>query len=154
MALWSQTIVDKFPSFVVGTAENSTLPRHANSSPSASRRRPTNKPCGALPPRRTVAYRLAAVAVSRNRPRRAPIKRQGEDAPLEFAALRIRMVDLRFTDRESHKRDDVEPGRRPISLLSVLRAENVRLRRAAVELRLHVKALREVLRRMEAPNAS
>jgi hypothetical protein len=29
MALWSQTLVDKFRSFVVGTTENSTLPRHA-----------------------------------------------------------------------------------------------------------------------------
>ena len=94
------------------------------------------------------------MAVSRNRPRRDPIKRRGEDTSVELAALKIRMVDLRSSDWESHKRDDVEPGGRPISLLSVLQAENVRLRRAAVELTLHVKALREVLRRMEAPNAS
>jgi hypothetical protein len=65
------------------------------------------------------------------------------------------MVDPNSSDRESHKRNDAEPGCRPISLLSFLQAENVRLRQAVVELLLHTRALREeVLKRLEAPNAS
>jgi hypothetical protein len=77
-----------------------------------------------------------------------------EDTPVELAALKMRKVDPNSSDRESHRRNDAEPGSRPISLLSFLQAENVRLRRAVVESSLHVKALREVLTRMEAPNAS
>jgi len=78
----------------------------------------------------------------------------GEDTPVELAALKIGKIDPNSSDWESHRRNDAEPGCRPISLLSFLQAENVRLRRAAVELSLYVEALREVLTRMEAPNAS
>ena len=73
---------------------------------------------------------------------------------MEFAVLKIRMVDPNSSDRESHKQDDAEPGCRPISLLSSLEAENVRLHQAVVELSLDARALREALKRMEAPTAS
>ena len=78
---------------------------------------------------------------------------ENEDTPMELAMLKKKMVDPNTSDRELHKRNNAEPGCRPISLLSLLQAENVRLRRAVVELSLHSKALREALKRMEAPNA-
>ena len=67
--------------------------------------------------------------------------------------LRKKMVDSNSSDRELYKRNNAQPGCRPISLLSFLQAENVRLHRAVVELSLHTMALREALKRMEAPNA-
>jgi hypothetical protein len=67
--------------------------------------------------------------------------------------LKKKMVNRNTSDRELRKRNNAEPACRPISLLSWLQAENVRLRRAVVELSLHSKALREALKRMEAPNA-
>jgi len=48
-----------------------------------------------------------------------------------------------------HKQDDAEPSCAPISLLSFLEAENIRLRQAVMELSLDARVLREALKRME-----
>ena len=63
--------------------------------------------------------------------------------------LKIRTVDP--SNREPRKQGDAQPERRPISLLSFLEAENVRLRQAVVELSLTARVLREALKRMEDP---
>ena len=55
-------------------------------------------------------------------------------------------------EAETHKGDDVESRSQPISLLSFLEAENLRLRQAIVELSLDASALREALKIMEAPD--
>jgi hypothetical protein len=68
--------------------------------------------------------------------------------------LRIKLADPNSSDPESLERNNAEPGRRPISLLSFLQAENVRLRRTITELSPHVKALRNALTGMEAANPS
>ena len=47
--------------------------------------------------------------------------------------------------QESQKQDDGERECRPISLLSVLEAENIRLRQAVVELLIDTLALQEAL---------
>jgi hypothetical protein len=73
---------------------------------------------------------------------------------VEVAVLKVKVDDLNSSDRELNKRSDAEPGCQPISLLSFLQAENVRLRRAVLELSLHAEALREALKRMKAQNAS
>ena len=67
--------------------------------------------------------------------------------------LKARAGDRNY-DRELHKEDDAEPGYQPISILSFLEAENMRLRRAIAELSLDASALREALKIMEAPTAS
>jgi hypothetical protein len=64
--------------------------------------------------------------------------------------LKTRTVDSKASDGKLHKQDDAEPECRPISLLSVLEAENIRLRQAVVELSLDTLALREALERREA----
>jgi hypothetical protein len=66
------------------------------------------------------------------------------------SAFKMRTVDPNSSYRETHKQEDAEPKCRPISLLSFLEAENVRLREAIVQLSLDAKALREALNRMEA----
>jgi len=48
------------------------------------------------------------------------------------------------------KQDDAEPSHGPISLLSFLEAENIRLRQAIMKLSLDARAIREALKRMEA----
>jgi len=58
-------------------------------------------------------------------------------------------VDSNSSNRETRKQDGAEPGLRPISLLSFLEAENVRLRQAIVQLSLDAGVLREALNRME-----
>ncbi len=68
------------------------------------------------------------------------------------SVLKIRTVDPSSSDRESHNQDN--PGCRPISLLSFLEAENVRLHQAVVELSLDARALGEALKGMEAPTTS
>ena len=60
-------------------------------------------------------------------------------------------LDPNTSDRESHKQVDAEHGRRVISLLSFLKAENIKLQQAVMELSLDTMALREALKRMEAP---
>jgi hypothetical protein len=60
--------------------------------------------------------------------------------------LKIKTVDPQAVDPKSHKQDYVKPKSRPISLLSVLEAENCRLRQAVVELSLDTVVLREALR--------
>src|SRR6266478_4275335 len=67
-------------------------------------------------------------------------------APTTVRPLRTRAADPNSPDPESHKGDDAEPGSQPISLLSFLEAENVRLRQAVVELSLDASALREALK--------
>jgi len=48
--------------------------------------------------------------------------------------------------RKSHKQDNAESKRQPVSLLAFLEAENVRLRQTVVELALNTMALRDALR--------
>ena len=67
------------------------------------------------------------------------------------SVLKPRMVGSRAVDRQSHKQDDAEPACRPISILSFLEAENIRLRQAVVELSLDTMALREALEKKKGP---
>jgi len=59
-------------------------------------------------------------------------------------------LDQNTSARESHTPDDTEAGPQTISLLSFLKAENVKLRQVVVELSLDAMALREALKRFEA----
>jgi hypothetical protein len=61
------------------------------------------------------------------------------------SVLRTRTVNSKACDQEAQKQNHVERECRPISLLSVLEAENIRLRRAVVELLVDTLALREAL---------
>src|SRR5262245_11868754 len=70
-----------------------------------------------------------------------------------LSVFKMRTIGPNSSNRESHRQDDVEPGHRTISLLSFLEAENVRLRRAIVELSLGARALREALNRMDGARA-
>jgi hypothetical protein len=74
-------------------------------------------------------------------------------APTAVRSLKTKATD-RNSDRESHKEDNAEPGSQPISLLSFLEAENMRLRQAIAELSLDASALREALKMMKATTAS
>jgi hypothetical protein len=68
------------------------------------------------------------------------------------SVLRTRTVNSRACDQEyqeSQKQDDAGRECRPISLLSVLEAENIRLRQAVVELLIDTLALREASHRRE-----
>jgi hypothetical protein len=65
------------------------------------------------------------------------------------SVLRPRMVGSRAVDRRSHEQDDGERARRPVSILSFLEAENIRLRQAVVKLSLDTMALREALKKNE-----
>jgi hypothetical protein len=65
------------------------------------------------------------------------------------SVLRTRTVNSRAYDQESQKQDGAGHECRPISLLSVLEAENIRLRQALVELLIGNLALREALNRRE-----
>ena len=65
------------------------------------------------------------------------------------SVLPPRMAGSKAGNRQSRKQDDAEPERRPISILSFLQAENIRLRQAVLELSLDTMALREELKRME-----
>ena len=62
------------------------------------------------------------------------------------SVLKIKTVDPQAVDRQFHKQDYVKPKSGPISLLSVLEAENFRLRQAVVELSLDTLVLREALK--------
>jgi hypothetical protein len=64
------------------------------------------------------------------------------------AVLKIRTVNPKAVDPKSHKQDYVKPNSRPISFLSVLKAENFRLRQAVVELSLDTLVLREALKEL------
>ncbi len=64
-------------------------------------------------------------------------------APTTVRPLKTKAADANSSDRQTHKGDCVEPGSQPISLLSFLEAENVRLRQAVVELSLDASALRK-----------
>jgi hypothetical protein len=52
------------------------------------------------------------------------------------SVLKIKTADSHAVDPKSHKQDYVKPESGPISLQSVLEAENFRLRQAEVELSL------------------
>ena len=67
------------------------------------------------------------------------------------SVLKPRTVGSRAVDRRLHKQDDDEPACRPISLLSFLEAENIRLRQVVVELSRDTMALREALKKNEGP---
>jgi len=58
------------------------------------------------------------------------------------SVLKIKTVDPQAVDPKSHKQDYVKPESGPISLLSVLEAENFRLRQAVVELSVDTLLLR------------
>jgi hypothetical protein len=66
------------------------------------------------------------------------------------SVLRTRTINSKACDRASQKQDDAERECRPISLLSVLEAENIRLRQAVVQLLIDTLALREALHGGEA----
>jgi hypothetical protein len=72
-------------------------------------------------------------------------------APTTVRPLKTRAADPNSPDRESHKGDHAEPESQPISLLSFLKAENLRLRQTIVELSLDTSALRQALK-IEAPD--
>ena len=59
------------------------------------------------------------------------------------------MVGSKAGDREAREQDHAEPECRPISLLSFLQAENIRLRQAVLALSLDTMALREELKGVE-----
>ena len=83
-------------------------------------------------------------------PRHTTLRRLA--TPANVRPLKTRAADPNLRDRETHKGDDVESRSQPISLLSFLEAENLRLRQAIVELSLDASALREALKIMEAPD--
>jgi hypothetical protein len=64
------------------------------------------------------------------------------------SVLKIKPVDPQAVDPKFHKQDYVKPKSGPISLLSVLDAENFRLRQAVVELSLDALVLREALKEL------
>ena len=64
------------------------------------------------------------------------------------SVLKIKTVDPQAVDPKFHKQDYVKPKSGPISLLSVLEAENFRLRQAVVELSLDTLVLREALKEL------
>jgi hypothetical protein len=61
------------------------------------------------------------------------------------SVLRTRTVNAKACDQEPQKEDAGERACPPISLLSVLEAENIRLRQAVVELLIDTLALQEAL---------
>jgi len=63
-----------------------------------------------------------------------------------LSELEPKMVRSKAVGRQSRK-DGAEPACRPISMLSFLEAENVRLQRTVVELSRDNMALREALRK-------
>lgn len=65
------------------------------------------------------------------------------------SVLTPRMTGSKAGDQESREQDDAEPECQPISLLSFLQAENIRLRQAVLALSLDTMALREELEGME-----
>jgi hypothetical protein len=69
------------------------------------------------------------------------------------SVLRTRTVNSRAYDRESQTQDDAGCECGPISLLSVLERENIRLRQAVVALLIDTLTLREALhgREVSAP---
>ena len=64
------------------------------------------------------------------------------------SVLKIKTVDPQAVDPKFHKQDYVKAKSGPISLLSVLDAENFRLRQAVVELSLDALVLREALKEL------
>jgi hypothetical protein len=66
--------------------------------------------------------------------------------------LKKRTVDAKTSDQKSHRQDGAEC--QPISLLSFLEAENIRLRQAFLELSRDTLALREALKRKGQASAS
>jgi len=69
-----------------------------------------------------------------------------------IAPTNVRPLKTRAADPNLRDRDGIESRSLPISLLSFLEAENLRLRQAIVELSLDASALREALKIMEAPD--
>ena len=66
------------------------------------------------------------------------------------SVLKIKTVDPQAVDPKFHKQDYVKPKSGPISLLSVLDAENFRLRQAVVELSLDTVVLKEALNQLRS----
>src|SRR5262245_44991674 len=72
----------------------------------------------------------------------------------QILVFKMRMVDRNASGRESLKQDDAALSCRQKSLLTLLEAENFRLRQAVVELSVNMNALRGALKRMEARPSS
>ncbi len=68
------------------------------------------------------------------------------EAMNSVSVLKIRTVNPKTVDQKSLNQADVKPTFRTISLLSVLKAENFRLRQAVVKLSLDTLVLREALK--------
>jgi hypothetical protein len=62
-----------------------------------------------------------------------------------LSVLKMRTVDSRTVGATLHSQEYANPKSQPISLLSVLEAENIRLRQSVVELSLDTLVLREAL---------
>lgn len=61
------------------------------------------------------------------------------------SVLKTGTLEPKALDAQSRDEDGAKSDGRPISLLAVLKAENMRLRQAVVELSLDVLALREAV---------
>ncbi len=61
------------------------------------------------------------------------------------SVLKTGTFEPKSSDPQSQKQDGAKSDGQPISLLAVLKTENIRLRQAVVELSLDVLALREAL---------
>jgi hypothetical protein len=68
-----------------------------------------------------------------------------------ISVLKPGVVVSRAVDQRLHKHDDSEPACGPISILSFLEAENIRLQQAVIELSRDIVALREALKKNEGP---
>ena len=66
------------------------------------------------------------------------------------SVLKTGMLNRKTLDPQSHRRDGAGHDCQPISLLAVLKTQNLRLRRAVAELSLDTLALRKALKRVEA----
>ena len=66
------------------------------------------------------------------------------------SVLKTGTLNRKTLDPRSHKQDCAGHDCQPISLLAVLKTQNLRLRQAVAELSLNTLALREALKRVEA----
>jgi hypothetical protein len=66
------------------------------------------------------------------------------------SVLKTGMLNRKTLDSQSLKQDGAGANCQPISLLAVLKTQNLRLRQAVAELSLDTSALREALKRVEA----
>jgi hypothetical protein len=70
------------------------------------------------------------------------------------SVLKTGTLNRKTFDLQPHKQDDARLGCQPISLLAVLKTENLRLRQAVAELSLDTSALRQALKESRPATAS